>query len=243
MTEPTITTLEDAAAVSSAVAQHVAQAIQAKPKLTLGLATGNTFRAIYADLVALYEKGGFSLAQAKAFNLDEYVGLAADHPASFATYMKQHLFNHVDFAPGAARLPEVAGGDIAAACAAYEQAIATAGGIDLQLLGIGRNGHIGFNEPGSPFDSRTREVALTASTQSANAVDFPPGEAVPPTAATMGIGSILDAREIVLVVTGAHKAEALHRAFHADPSIDCPASALHRHHNVHVFCDKAAAGL
>ncbi len=240
MSEPIITTLDDADAVAAAVAEHIAQAVSRKPTLTLGLATGNTFRAIYAELVERYRRGDFSLAQAKAFNLDEYVGLPHEHPGSFAAYMQHHLFQYVDFAPGAALLPE-AHGDIEAACAAYEKAIVDAGRIDLQLLGMGRNGHIGFNEPGSAFDSRTREVELDDSTRAANAADFPPGEDVPPTAVTMGIGTILEAREIVLVVTGAHKTEALRQAFTAPPSVDCPASALHAHPNVHIFQDRAAA--
>ena len=242
MTEPIVTILDDAAAVAAAVADHIARAARQKPTLTLGLATGNTFRDVYAELIDRFRAGEFSLSQARAFNLDEYVGLPHDHPGTFATYMQHHLFDHVDFAPGNARLPDVSAGDIEAACAAYEAAIKAAGGIDLQLLGIGRNGHIGFNEPGSPFDSRTREVPLTQSTRTANAVDFPPGEMPPPMSVTMGIGTILEAREIVLAATGAHKAEALHQAFHAPESVDCPASALHRHGNVHIYRDRASLG-
>ncbi|KKC39719.1 hypothetical protein WH87_06120 [Devosia epidermidihirudinis] len=242
MTEPIVTVLDDAAAVAAAVAEHVSRAVRQKPTLTLGLATGNTFRDVYNELIARFKAGEFSLAEAKAFNLDEYVGLPHGHPGSFEAYMQHHLFEHVDFAPGNARLPDVSAGDIAAACAAYEQAIVAAGGIDLQLLGIGRNGHIGFNEPGSPFDSRTREVPLTESTRTANAVDFPPGEMPPPMSVTMGIGTILEAREIVLAATGAHKAEALQQAFHAPISTDCPASALQRHGKVYIYRDRASLG-
>lgn len=243
MTEPIVTVLDDAAAVAAAVADHVSRAVRQKPTLTLGLATGNTFRDVYDELIARFKAGEFSLAGAKAFNLDEYVGLPHGHPGSFETYMQHHLFDHVDFAPGNARLPDVSTGDIAAACAAYEAAIVAAGGIDLQLLGIGRNGHIGFNEPGSPFDSRTREVPLTESTRAANAIDFPPGEMPPPMSVTMGIGTILEAREIVLAATGAHKAEALNQAFHAPISTDCPASALQRHGKVYIYRDRASLGV
>src|SRR5690606_19947837 len=174
-----------------------------------------------------------------SFNLDEYIGLPQDHPASFRAYMRRHLFDQVDLPPGSGRLPGV-DGDIIKACEDYEAAIRDAGGIDLQLLGIGRNGHIGFNEPGSDFESRKREVELTPCTRAANKADFPADESVPGSAVTMGIGTILEAREIVLVATGASKAEALRAAFKAPPSADCPASALQAHPRVRVFCDTDA---
>lgn len=230
-------------AAAKAAATHIADMVRARPQTVLGLATGKTFVPVYAALVELARERGLSFAQASSFNLDEYVGLPAGHPASFRRYMEENFFCHVDLPPDRALLPE-AGGDAAAACLAYEKAIAARGGIDVQLLGIGRNGHIGFNEPGSAFDGRTQVADLTPSTIAANTSDFPPGEVPPPQAITMGIGTILEAREIVLVATGEGKAEALARSFRDKPNTDCPGSALQSHGHVTVFCDDAAyAGL
>jgi glucosamine-6-phosphate deaminase len=226
-------------AVAEAVASHIAEAVRSRPQSVLGLATGKTFVPVYAALVALSKAKGISFAEASSFNLDEYVGLPPNHPASFRCYMEENFLRHVDLPADGAMLPE-AHGDAAAACLAYEAAIAARGGVDLQLLGIGRNGHIGFNEPGAPFDGRTQVTQLTPSTIAANTSDFPDGEVPPPEAITMGIGTILEAREIVLVATGAGKAEALARSFLATPDVDCPGSALQRHAHVTVFCDEEA---
>lgn len=239
MTKPDFQVFSTPEAVAAAVATHMAEALRAKPSLTLGLATGKTFVPIYGALVDIHRATGLSFAEASSFNLDEYIGLPEGHPASFRRYMEDNFFSHVDLLADRALLPNGAG-EAAAASAGYEAAISARGGIDLQLLGIGRNGHIGFNEPGSAFDSRTRVVKLTPSTIAANTSDFPPGEVPPPEAITMGIGTILDARSIVMVATGAAKAEALSRAFFAPPDVDCPASALQRHGHVTVFCDEAA---
>lgn len=241
MTKPDFQVLASPSAVAEALANHMARALRAEPAITLGLATGKTFLPIYAALVALHRTTGLSFEGAHSFNLDEYIGLVPGHPASFRHYMEENLFRHVGLSADRALLPE-ANGDPEAACLAYERAISARGGIDLQLLGIGRNGHIGFNEPGSAFDGRTQVARLTPSTIAANTSDFPPGEVPPPEAITMGIGTILAAREIVLVATGAGKAEALARAFPAAPHQDCPASALQRHAHVTVFCDEAAFG-
>ena len=242
MTNPDFHIFPSASATADAVAAHLAARLAVQPSIRFGLATGNTFVPVYAALIERYRAGGLSFAQATSFNLDEYVGLPPEHVASFGAYMQSHLFDHVDLPDGQGLLPVVAG-DIEAACRNYEAAITAAGGIDLQLLGIGRNGHIGFNEPGSTFDSRTRQVELTPSTQEANKADFPKGEAVPPSAVTMGIGTILEARDIVLVAVGAAKAEALHMAFRGEQTPACPASALQRHGKVLVFCDETAASL
>lgn len=225
--------------VAQAVASHIAEVVRARRQTVLGLATGKTFVSIYEALVRVGEETGLSFAEASSFNLDEYVGLPVGHPASFRRYMEEHFFRHVDLPADRALLPE-AGDDAEAACGAYEAAIAARGGVDVQLLGIGRNGHIGFNEPGSAFDGRTQVARLTPSTIAANTSDFPPGEVPPPEAITMGIGTILDAHAIVLVATGAAKAEALARAFLAPMDVDCPASALQQHAHVTVFCDEAA---
>lgn len=240
MTEARFCIFDTAAEVATAVAASVAETLALKPSAVLGLATGKTFIPIYAEVVALYRRGGISFADATSFNLDEYIGLPQGHIASFRAYMDAQLFGHVDFSSDRTHLPGVTG-DIELACERYEQAIANSGGIDLQLLGIGQNGHIGFNEPGSAFESRTRRVALTASTIEANTSDFPPGESPPAEAVTMGIGTILEAHKIALVAVGANKSDALRTAFKEAPSVDNPASALQGHGSVTVYCDRDAA--
>jgi glucosamine-6-phosphate deaminase len=234
-----LTVLDSAAAAELRTAQMVVEAIKAKPDAALGLATGRSMISVYAQLVQDFHAGKVSFAGCTSFNLDEYCDLPASHPSSFASYMRQHLFDHVDFAPGNWHLPDSAG--TPAGAEAFEQAITAAGGIELQLLGVGRNGHIGFNEPGSPQASHTRKVELTQSTRDANAQDFPAGEAVPSHAVTMGIATILSARHIVLLATGSAKAEALQRAFEGPIDADCPASFLQLHDRVTVICDVDAA--
>jgi glucosamine-6-phosphate deaminase len=241
MTKPEFRVFSSREDVAAAVARYLADKLAANPQATLGLATGKTFISIYAEVVKLFNAKQMSFAEAASFNLDEYVGLPAGHPASFRSYMEEHLFRHVDIPAADAHLPAVEG-DVGQSCAAYEAAIAARGGIDLQLLGIGQNGHIGFNEPGSAFDSRTRQVELSQSTIEANTSDFPAGELPPPSAVTMGVGTITEAKEIVLVALGANKTEALKAAFDAEPSLDCPASALQSHPKVIVFCDMDAKG-
>jgi glucosamine-6-phosphate deaminase len=227
------------AAAALRTAQFVADAVRAHPACVLGLATGRSMIEVYAQLVRAHRAGQMSFAGCTSFNLDEYCDLPAGHPSSFTSYMRRHLFNHVDFAPGHWHLPDGAGTPESAD--AFERAIRAAGGIDLQLLGVGLNGHIGFNEPGSAPASRTRKVGLVPSTRQANAPDFPADEAVPEAAVTMGIATILDARHIVLLATGAAKADALRRAFQGPVDPECPASILQRHDRVTVICDTAAA--
>jgi glucosamine-6-phosphate deaminase len=233
--------LEDADAVADYASAHIAARLTAKPGLVLGLPTGETPRGIYARLVKAHRSGEVSFANAASFNLDEYLGLPPDHPASYHAYMREMLFRHVDIDPTRAHLPDGLATDATAEGLRYEQAIAEAGGIDLMVLGIGGNGHIGFNEPGSPFDSRTRPVRLTEATRAANAHSFPAGETVPASAITMGIATILDSREILLVATGPAKAAALAAALHGPESPQCPASVLRRHPAVTVVCDGAAS--
>ncbi|WP_010138300.1 glucosamine-6-phosphate deaminase [Oceanicola sp. S124] len=235
---PALVVLDSPEAVATAVAARLLRHLATEPRPVLGLATGRTPLAVYDRLAAAHGTGT-SFAAVQSFNLDEYVGLGASDPASFAHYMQRHFFDRVDIAAGQGRVPDGTG-DPATVARDYEAAIAKAGGIGLQLLGIGTNGHIGFNEPGSAFDSRTRLVTLAESTRQANAPDFPRGTEVPREAITMGIGTILEARQILLVATGAAKAEALHAAFHAAPDPDCPASALQLHPRVEVICDCAA---
>lgn len=236
---PTIRIYQTPELASEAVASLILERIAAMPALTLGLATGATPRTVYRTLIGQTET--VSWRETRCFNLDEYAGLGRDHSASFAYYMRELLFDHVDVDVSRTHIPDGTATDLDAAAKAYEQMISDNGGIDLQLLGIGRNGHIGFNEPGSAHDSRTRRVRLAQSTIDANRPDFPDGEDPPETALTMGIGTILEAREIVLLATGAAKAEALAAALQGQVSLDCPASSLQRHAAVTVFCDEAAA--
>ncbi len=237
---PTLVVLDDAEAVASHVAAMFVALLMERPNAVLGLATGGTPVPIYQALIAHHRAGRVSLRDATSFNLDEYVGLPGTHPASFAHFMAATLFDHVDIDPSHTHIPDGMAEDATAESSRYEAAITEAGGIDLQLLGIGANGHVGFNEPGSAFTSRTRKVTLTASTRAANRRFFAGGE-VPEHALTMGIGTILDARALVLVATGAGKAEAIARMLQPPPSPDCPASALQLHPAATVVCDREAA--
>lgn len=225
------------------VARHVAGRFLdlLRRPCVLGLATGDTTLPIYAGLVEAHRANGVSFRHATTFNLDEYAGLSRGHPASFARFMREALLSHVDIDPGRVHLLDGAAPDPTAEAERYERAIRAAGGIDLQLLGIGANGHIGFNEPGSALNSRTRCVTLEPSTRDANRHAFPGGERVPGQALTMGIGTILEAREIVLAATGAAKASAIACAVDGPVTPDCPASALQAHPAATIICDRAAA--
>ncbi|MDT0681268.1 glucosamine-6-phosphate deaminase [Roseicyclus sp. F158] len=238
---PELTILDDGDAVTSEAARMIAAVIADTPGAVLGLATGRTPLAVYARLREDAAAGKLSFEGVRSFNLDEYLGLPPEHPASYHSYMRREFFDHVDLRAGDWHLPDGMADDPAAAGGRYEVAIRQAGGIDLQLLGIGENGHIGFNEPGAPFDSRTRKVALAASTIAANASEFPDGQTPPSHALTMGIATILEARRIVLLATGSKKAKALDAMLSGtiDPAV--PASALRLHPAVTILCDKEAA--
>ncbi|MCW3475004.1 glucosamine-6-phosphate deaminase [Limobrevibacterium gyesilva] len=228
----------DAAAVAERVSDIILARVRAQPRLTLGLATGRTMVPIYQRLVAAYRAGTVSFRGCTTFNLDEYCGLAAHDPASFHTYMRASFFDHVDLRADHAHVPDGMAADADGESLRYERLIAAAGGIDLQVLGIGINGHIGFNEPGSPLRSRTCRVTLAPETRAANSFSFGEGRAVPSHAITMGIATILDAREIVLVATGRDKKRAVEAALNGPVSEDCPASALRRHHHACLVCDE-----
>ncbi len=229
----------DATEVAEAAAERITRYVKATAAPVLGLATGRTPLATYAALRARIASGDLSFDAVRTFNLDEYCGLPPRHPASFHAYMRRELFDAAGMAEAMWHLP-----GCAEPGSSYEARIAAAGGIGLQLLGIGANGHVGFNEPGAAHDSRTRVVTLTEATRRANAPDFPAGMEVPGTAVTMGIATILAARSIVLLATGARKAEALARAIEGPVTSDVPASALREHPDVTVLCDpEAAAGL
>ena len=223
-------------AAAHAVADRIAERLRTTPKIVLGLATGATMEPVYERLVALYRAGEVSFSAVTSFNLDEYVGLPSEDPRSYRSTMDSQLFDLVDIDKNRTFVPDGLAADTSAFARRYEAMMAEAGGIDLQLLGIGRNGHIGFNEPGADFAARTRVVNLEASTLEANSAFF--GGALPPTQAmTMGIGTILDSREIIVLATGATKREAVRAALLGSVTPDCPATALRRHANVSWWLD------
>ncbi len=232
---------DDAESAIEHTAQLIAARLRRQPDAVLGLATGGTMEAVYARLIAAHRAGEVSFARARSFNLDEYVGLPPDHPMSYWAYMRHHLFDHVDMAPGAAALPRGDARDPEAEAAGYEQAIAAAGDIGLQLLGLGANGHIGFNEPTSSLASLTRIKTLTRGTREANARYFDDPAQVPRLAITMGIGTILRADEVLLLAYGAGKADAAAAMIEGPLSAACPASALQMHRKATVVLDQAAA--
>ena len=235
--------LEDSHAVATLSAQRISDLINKKPTAVLGLATGSTPIALYQKLISLYQQGTLSFRHVVTFNLDEYIGISPNNPQSYHAFMKRELFDSIDIQPHNSHLPtcERAGETSCQVGAAYEQAIAEAGGIDLQILGIGSNGHIGFNEPSSSLVSRTRVKTLTQATVNDNNRLFEEGEFQPRLAMTMGIASILDSQQVILLATGAQKARAVCNAIEGPLSAMCPASALQLHKQVTFILDEAAA--
>lgn len=231
----------DADAAARLAARIIAHDLRANPKLVLGLATGRTMEAVYGRLVRLHhdERLDFSLCQ--TFNLDEYVGLRAEDPHSYRHYMDEHLFNEVNIDPRNTHLPDGCALDLAEECEAYEALIRRCGGIDLQLLGIGRAGHIGFNEPLSALMSRTRVKALSPRTLAQNAPLFDVATKMPRRAITMGVGTILESRRCLLLATGAEKAEIIAKAVEGPISSMISATALQLHAHCTVIVDEAAA--
>lgn len=224
------------------VARLVADALRDNPTLVLGLATGATMEPVYAELARLHREERLDFSHCTTFNLDEYIGLAPEDPRSYHAVMREALFRHVNLGGAATHLPDGMATDVASACARYEQRIRACGGIDLQLLGIGQSGHIGFNEPLSALRSRTREKALSPVTLAQNARYFGGDPArVPRRAITMGVGTILEARRCVALVTGAHKAAILARAVEGPLGAMVSASALQLHPSCVVVSDEAAA--
>jgi glucosamine-6-phosphate deaminase len=213
-----------------------------RPDAVLGLATGSSPVGVYDELGSRVEAGRVSLARARAFMLDEYVGLAEDHPERYRNVIERDFVAKVDIDTAAVSGPDGGAEDLVAACTAYEQAIAEAGGVDLQILGIGTDGHIAFNEPGSSLASRTRLKTLTRQTRADNARFFDDDvSAVPQHCLTQGIGTILDARHLLLVANGRHKAEAVHQLVEGPVSAMWPATALQLHPHVTVVLDEPAA--
>lgn len=225
----------------SAGAQIVA-VIEGKPDPVIGLATGSSPVPVYEGWAAVARERGVSMSEVRCFALDEYCGLPHEHPESYHSVINRDATRVIGLNPNLVRVPEGLG-DVGANAIEYDQAIRDAGGIDLQILGIGRNGHLGFNEPGSPFDSRTREIELMPETIADNARFFDHITEVPTRAITQGLGTILEARELIVVATGAAKAPAVAAAIHGPVSVDLPASALREHPNVTWYLDTDAASL
>lgn len=231
----------DKDAAARLVARIVAHEIRTNPRAVLGLATGSTMEAVYQHLVQMHRAAGLDFSGVSTFNLDEYVGLAADDPHSYRYFMNQHLFQQVNIHQANTHLPNGRAADLGAECRNYESLIAQAGGIDLQLLGIGKSGHIGFNEPLSALKSRTREKALTPTTIQQNAPFFGGEAKMPRRAITMGVGTILDARRCILLATGEAKAEIIAQAVEGPITSMVTASALQLHPKATVIVDEAAA--
>ncbi len=222
-------------------AKLIADSFRAKPDTTIGLATGRTMEALYAELSRMNKEEDLDFSLAKTFNLDEYIGLPAENVNSYRYYMNFHLFNNINIDKRNTHLPNGMAPDDKAEAARYEEEIKHAGGIDIQLLGIGRDGHIGFNEPLSSLGSRTRAKALTPETYAQNSPLFENPEDMPKRAFTMGVGTIMDARRIFMLVTGAEKADVFAKAIEGPVTSMISATALQLHPNVVVVCDEAAA--
>jgi len=218
----------------------IAEAIRQKPNLVLGLATGRTMEDLYAQLAVLHGEEGVDFSGVTTFNLDEYVGLPPEDPDSYRTYMNRHLFSRINIDPGNTHLPNGAAADLDGECAAYEERIVAAGGIDLQLLGIGRTGHIGFNEPLSAMRSRTRCKALTPETMAQNSPLFADPAKMPRRAITMGVGTILDSKRCIMLVTGEEKAAIVAKAVEGPITSMISASALQLHPRCTVIVDESA---
>jgi glucosamine-6-phosphate deaminase len=232
----------DAADASATAARVVARLVREKPDAVLGLATGSTPLRLYRELVRMHQEEGLDFSRVTTFNLDEYVGLDKDHPQSYHAFMWKELFSRINIDARKVHIPDGLAEDIPASCAAYEQAIAAAGGIDLQVLGIGSDGHIGFNEPTSSLASRTRIKTLTRQTVADNARFFEGDETrVPRHCITMGIGTIMDARMILLLAFGEGKARAVAASVEGPVAAIMPASVLQHHPSAKVFVDEAAA--
>lgn len=218
-------------------ARWVAREILIRPSMVLGLPTGSTPVAMYRYLTHLAKEGIVSFAQVRTFNLDEYVGLSADHPQSYASFMREHFWGKVDLPEGNADIPRGDVSDLQAECRRYDNAIQRAGGIDVQILGLGLNGHIGFNEPSHNLEIRTHVVDLTMDTVQANSRFFSDPQLVPRRAITMGIGSIMQAQKILLLVSGENKRDILTKTLYGAVTTEVPASILQLHADLTVITD------
>jgi glucosamine-6-phosphate deaminase len=228
--------------MSKAAAKAVAELLNSKPNAVLGLPTGSTPIGVYKELARMHKSEGLDFSRVTTFNLDEYVGLKKDHPQSYHYFMHENLFKHINILAQNVYIPSGTTDNYAAFCQWYEQRIKECGGIDLQLLGIGTDGHIGFNEPSSSLGSRTRIKTLARSTIEDNARFFDKIEDVPVYAITMGVGTILEARRIILLASGANKADAMAQTIEGPVTSMITASALQLHPDVTAYLDRDAAG-
>lgn len=228
--------------IAKRAAQQYVELLNRKPNAILGGATGSTPLGLYAELVRLNKEGKISFKNASSYNLDEYIGLEPTHDQSYRYFMNENLFNHIDINKDKTFVPSglVKSNEEAAQ---YDKAIEAAGGVDLQLLGIGCNGHIGFNEPGTPFGSVTHIVDLTANTREVNARFFASIDEVPTQAVTMGIKTVMNARSIVLIALGSSKAEIIRDTIKGEVTPKVPASVLQLHPDVTLYIDHEAAAL
>jgi glucosamine-6-phosphate deaminase len=223
-------------------ASYISDKVRANPNITLGLATGGTPLGTYKKLIEDYKHGKTSYKQVVSFNLDEYIGLTGQSPNSYRYYMNDNFFDHIDIDQDNTFVPNGIATDLDQECKNYEEQIQAKGEIELQLLGIGSNGHIGFNEPDASFESYTHVVELTESTREANSIYFERMEDVPKKAITMGIASIMKSKEILLLVSGEHKHNALAKLLTGDLTEQFPASILKQHPSVTIIADAAAIG-
>ena len=234
---------EDYNAMSHRVASILSAQVMLKPDCVLGLATGSTPVGAYKQLVEWYKKGDLDFSQVRSINLDEYVGLAPTHDQSYRYFMQSNLFDHVNIVPSNTNVPNGLAEDAAEECRRYNEVIHTLGPIDLQLLGMGHNGHIGFNEPADAFELETHVVDLTDTTIQANARFFASADEVPRQAMTMGIQTIMQAKKVLVAVSGKDKAEIVKKAFTCPVTPNVPASILQMHPDVILVGDKAALSL
>ncbi|WMJ83351.1 glucosamine-6-phosphate deaminase [Oscillospiraceae bacterium LTW-04] len=233
-------TVKDYDAMSEAAAEIIMRQIDSKPNSVIGFSTGSTPTGTYKQLTAFCAQGRVSFKNVVPFNLDEYVGLAPDDPNSYVYYMKENLFDHIDIDPANTHIPNGAAEDLEAECRRYDALLERYGSIDLQLVGIGQNGHIGFNEPSDTFSDKTQIAKLSENTRAVNAAHFRSADAMPQFAITMGVGDIMRAKRIILMVNGAHKAQILDKVMHGEITPQVPASILQRHDDVTVIATQDA---
>lgn len=231
----------DQETASQIAASIVARRVREQPDAVLGLATGSTPLLLYRELIRMHREEGLDFSRVTTFNLDEYVGLDQNHPASYRVFMQENLFDHINIAPENIHIPDGMAADITEHCRAYETLIQQAGGIDLQVLGVGSDGHLGFNEPSSALASRTRIKTLTEQTRRDNARFFASMDDVPYHCITMGMGTILDSRVCLLLAFGEGKADAVAKSVEGPITAMVPGSALQLHAHAHVLLDTAAA--
>lgn len=228
---------KDKETMSVKAAEMLSAAVKKLAQPVLGLATGSTPKRMYELLVEQYQRGDITFANTISFNLDEYVGLGPEHIGSYQHYMNEKFFNGINIQPENAHIPNGLAPCLQTECDTYEQQITEAGKLDFLVLGIGENGHIGFNEPGTAFESRTHVVELTPSTREVNARFFERPEDMPKEALTMGLATIMEAKEIMLLVQGERKAPILKEVIHGPITEDVPASILQKHPNITVITD------